>query len=552
MQDRPSYWKRIFVYPLRYWWFYFPGILFYSAQDALFFLYLTFVQKQTMDLVLYEDAAEILGLMGTFLLGYVALILFISIGVMLFEYMNVYITNRLQEDVFSSTLDRSFGKIKGEEGVSNVMAILSNDCSYVGNLLTYYAAQYFMPFFQLVGSLVVLFYIHPWVGVVGIFTSGLPLIYTLYILPRLKILGRRQQDAKEGILHRVGFWFSSMETVKVFSLEEREEAIYGKQIETVTEIMRKKFSFVRIKQFFSRGMNLILFVFSILYGVALYTSGILNLTMVTLIPPVIAYALSGVERLSEVLSETQVSLASMDRIFTLMDMEQKKICKTKLDSKEKSMAITFDHVTKIFPNGQGVKDASGILKPYKYHVLRGPIGCGKSTLMKIILGLEEKDEGIITAFGKDQDALSTAEWLSMFTYVEQEARLLNRSILENVLLGDSPKDNPRFEKVKEISGLTRLEKELPEGLFTSAGEEGRGLSGGQRQVVSFARALYSTAPILLLDEFSSALDETYNAIVLRALKEITMEDHPLRKTVLLITHMEQFMEESDNILEIQG
>lgn len=137
----------------------------------------------------------------------------------------------------------------------------------------------------------------------------------------------------------------------------------------------------------------------------------------------------------------------------------------------------------------------------------GPSGAGKSTLLDLLAGLQLPSSGSFALDGKDFSPFLSANFPARVGYVPQAIALLDDSMAFNIALEENP-DPVRLQRAVERASLVQLVDSLPQGLQTKLGEGGQGLSGGQRQRLGIARALYREPALLILDEVTSALDET--------------------------------------------
>ena len=161
----------------------------------------------------------------------------------------------------------------------------------------------------------------------------------------------------------------------------------------------------------------------------------------------------------------------------------------------------------------------------------GQSGCGKSSLIKLIMCLYRPDSGNLSIEKTDGSQIPlTSQWHRLFAYVPQGNHLMNGTIKEIITFSDAEENTEKLELALKISCAGEFVSELENGIDTELGERGAGLSEGQMQRIAIARALYSDAPILLLDEATSALDEQTEKQLLDNLQKMT------DKTVLIVTH----------------
>jgi ABC-type bacteriocin/lantibiotic exporter with double-glycine peptidase domain len=161
----------------------------------------------------------------------------------------------------------------------------------------------------------------------------------------------------------------------------------------------------------------------------------------------------------------------------------------------------------------------------------GPSGSGKTTIANLIQGLFQPSGGRVLVDGNDISHMPPAQLRAQIGSVPQDVQLFTGSVLDNIAMGVADKDPSRVVAVAKFVGAHGFIQRLPQGYNTIVGERGRGLSTGQRQLLSIARALIRNPRILILDEATSALDPATEEQLLRQLKNNTRG-----RTVIMITH----------------
>jgi ABC-type multidrug transport system fused ATPase/permease subunit len=186
------------------------------------------------------------------------------------------------------------------------------------------------------------------------------------------------------------------------------------------------------------------------------------------------------------------------------------------------------------------------------YILLGDNGSGKSTILNIISGLLQPKNGKVLVDGQIDINTSRSEWLKKISYVQQDVFLLNKTIKENITLNFNNTYNiERYDLIKKILLLDKAFQASDENneLESIVGVAGSTLSGGQRQLISIARALYKNADIFLFDEPSSALDLDYQKILKNVISYLKSNN----KTIIIITHdLFLFKEFSDKIYTIDS
>ena len=181
-----------------------------------------------------------------------------------------------------------------------------------------------------------------------------------------------------------------------------------------------------------------------------------------------------------------------------------------------------------------IKNQSFYIKKNTTVGLVGPTGCGKTTLVDILLGLLRPEQGSILVDEAEVNDLNMRSWQANLGYVPQVIYLTDDTITANIAFGVDPRkvDMDAVKRAAEIANLSDfIENELPEGYNTTVGERGVRLSGGQRQRLGIARALYTDPAVLVMDEATSALDGITESAVMEAIENLTG-----KKTIIIIAH----------------
>jgi ATP-binding cassette subfamily C protein LapB len=211
--------------------------------------------------------------------------------------------------------------------------------------------------------------------------------------------------------------------------------------------------------------------------------------------------------------------------------------------------IEFRNVRFAYPNRQdtALDGVSFRIAPGERVALIGRVGSGKSTIERLILGLYQPTDGAVLLDGIDLRQLDPADVRANVGYVSQDVTLFYGTLRENVTLGMPYADDSAVVAAAETAGLAEFVNRHPRGFDMPVGERGESLSGGQRQAVGIARAVLHNAPILLLDEPTSAMDFSTESQVTQRLNAYTQH-----KTVVLVTHRTSLLALVDRVIVIDG
>jgi ATP-binding cassette, subfamily B, bacterial PglK len=177
----------------------------------------------------------------------------------------------------------------------------------------------------------------------------------------------------------------------------------------------------------------------------------------------------------------------------------------------------------------------------------GGTGTGKSTLIDIISGLKNPKNGEVLIDGQTINSIGVKNWIENISYVSQRVYLFNTSLRNNITFaGDNEKiDEDKFETAVKFVDLKDLILEKKEKEFFLVGEFGKNVSGGQRQKIGIARAIYSNRPIIILDESTNSLDEKAEEYILENINKLK------NKTVIFITHNKNSLKSFDYVYKLE-
>ncbi|MCX4408666.1 thiol reductant ABC exporter subunit CydD [Streptomyces sp. NBC_01764] len=211
--------------------------------------------------------------------------------------------------------------------------------------------------------------------------------------------------------------------------------------------------------------------------------------------------------------------------------------------------IDFEGVTVRYPgrSGDAVSDVSFTVEPGETVALVGPSGVGKSTLLNVLLGFVAPAAGRVRIGGVDLAEADVEEWRSRVAWVPQRPHLYAGSIAENVRLARPDADDTAVRRALGDAGALEFVDALPDGARTVLGEDGSGLSAGQRQRLALARAFLADRPVLLLDEPTASLDGATEAEVVAAVRRLAVG-----RTVLLVVHRPALLEVADRVVRLEA
>ena len=245
--------------------------------------------------------------------------------------------------------------------------------------------------------------------------------------------------------------------------------------------------------------------------------------------------------------QARLTMKSTDALMELpqeRQARQRPLERTQLHGALEVRQLSFSYPEQTSP---ALNHVSLRLAPGEKIGIIGKSGSGKSTFGRLLMGFYHPDEGQILLDGLDLRQLDVADLRQQIGYVAHDLPLLAGSLRDNLTLGARYVSDARMLEVAELTGVSELARQHPAGFDRPVGERGQLLSGGQRQAVLMARALLLDPPILLLDEPTSAMDNSSEEILRKRLHEACRD-----KTLLLVTHRTSMLSLVDRLLVLDN
>ncbi len=324
---------------------------------------------------------------------------------------------------------------------------------------------------------------------------------------------------------------SGITTIKSFTAEEREVERVGMASESYRDANRDA---IRLSASFVPLIRMaILFAFTanMLVGGWLALDGTLSVGAYSVIVFITQRLLWPLTRLGQTFDLYQRAMASTTRVLDLLDTPMGLI-EGKVQISNVRGEIKFENINFSYPDRESVVDNLSLEIPAGSTVgLVGSTGSGKTTLIGLLLRFHDPLNGSVSLDNYDVKELTLKSLRSSISLVSQSTTLFPGTVRENILYGDPNASEEDLFEAANIAEATTFIESLPKGWDTDIGEDGHRLSGGQRQRLAIARAVLKDAPILILDEATSNVDNETEAALQRSIEKISHN-----RTTLIIAH----------------
>lgn len=441
-----------------------------------------------------------------------------------------------------------------------VMARMTSDSRRLANIISWGLVDFLWGLLTMVIIMVVLF-IYEW-RLALIITALMPFLVTVAIYFRKKILNafRESRKINSKITASYNEGFMGTKTTKSLVIEDKN----NEEFEQLTFDLRK--SNMRAIRFSAMFSPIMLVISYIGVTLTLYFGG--NMVLLAIIPLGTLYLFidytirffDPVMQLARILAEFQQAQASAERVVQLIETEVEIFDRPEVIEKYGSLfnpkkenweelegAVEFDNVTFKYNAGETVlKNFNLKVNAGQTVALVGHTGSGKSTIVNLISRFYEPTEGRILIDGLDYKDRSIGWLHSKLGYVLQSPHLFSGTVMENIRYGRlTATDEEVIEAAKVVNAHAFIEK-LEKGYDNEVGEGGNKLSVGQKQLISFARAILAQPRLLILDEATSSIDTETEVLIQAAIDKLL-----LNRTSFVIAHRLSTIVSADLILVLE-
>lgn len=491
----------------------------------------------------------------------IALILGITILISaFFQWLTSLCTNRLSYYTIRDIRTEMFDKLNSvplsyidKNSKGELISRAVNDIEIISDGLLQGFTQLFSGVVTIIGTLVFMITINYKIAVIVVILTPLSLFAAAKIT-KLSHDSFAEQSRYRGQMGGLAEeMVGGLKTVKAFSYEQRAE-------ERFTDI-NAKMSRSGVKATFYSSMTnpTTRFINGLIYAAvgtagalsAIGSIGFLGKISVGQLTSFLSYAnqyTKPFNEISGVVAELQNAISSAERVFSVIDepsepsdkgLEEIKNCDGSLALKN----VNFSYVSEV----KLIQNFNLNVKPGQRIAIVGPTGCGKTTIINLLLRFYDADSGSILLSGKDTKEITRSSLRSMFGMVLQDTWLFTGTVAENIAYGKPDASREEIITAAKAVHAHSFIKRLPDGYDTLITEEGDGLSQGQKQLISIARIMLTNPPMLILDEATSSIDIRTEQKIQRAFEKLMTG-----KTSFIIAHRLSTIKNADKILVMKN
>ena len=533
-------------------------MIFCGLCGSLVDIILPLFQRYALD---HFIGGKIFDTLAIFIILYLVTILFAGvsnyISCSLATIIEMRVNRELRQTAFEHLQTLSFSYFN-QNSVGYIHARLMSDTSRIGGLVSWTLVDSVWRFSYLFGSIAVMLYLNA--KLAAMVLAILPLLVVLFTVFQKKLIrvNREVRETNSKITGNFNEGITGAKTIKSLAIEDE---MAGRFTDETKPMKEKSVHASQLRGLFAGTMN---FASSVALAIVLWKGGYIAAEEVGTFSVFMSYAqgmMEPVRWLVDIISDLITTQVNIERFTNLLavksDVEDTPEVIERygdsLDPKKENWEelrgdIEFRDVTFHYPDGEeNVLEHFSLKVPFGTHLaIVGETGAGKSTLVNLVCRFYEPTEGTLLIDGRDARERSQLWLHSSIGYVLQTPHLFSGTVRENLLMGKPDATEEEIWRAIRAVSADEVIAHLEHGLDTDVGEGGDLLSTGEKQLISFARAVLADPKILILDEATASVDTMTEAKIQAAMESVTAG-----RTSLMIAHRLSTVRNADVILVVR-
>ena len=509
MQKHKSTIKRILAYIGHYKWGVLASLVL-AAITVASTLYLPVLIGYAVDCIVSAGHVDFTKLTG--ILGKMAVMIAITaISQWLMNHINNVITYRVVKDIRTKAFDHleilPLKYIDSHPSGDVVSRIIADIDQFSEGLLMGFT-QLFTGVITILGTLGFMFSINPLIAIVVVCVTPVSLVVASFIAKKTYVMFKAQSETRGELTSLVDEMLGNQKVVQAFGHEDEAQESFEEINERLRGYSLKAIFFSSITNPATRFVNSLVYAS---VGVAGAFAAVRGYLSVGQLSSFLSYAnqyTKPFNEISGVVTELQNALASAARVFALIDEEPiTPDDADAVDLKQAEGSVELDHVNFSYvPEKSLIEDFNLSVKPGQRIAIVGPTGCGKSTVINLLMRFYDVKSGAVRVDGNDVRHMTRRSLRANYGMVLQETWLKSGTIRDNIAYGKPDATDEEIIRAAKEAHAHSFIKRMPEGYNTVITEDGGNLSQGQKQLLCIARVMLCLPPMLILDEATSSID----------------------------------------------
>ncbi len=521
--------------------------LLFAAVSASLTLYLPILIGRAVDCIVDRDHVDFDGIFE----------ILVTMGIVialtaLFQWLMNIINNRITYSVVKDIRSRAFENLQrlplsyldGQSSGDIISRIVTDVDQFSDGLLMGFT-QFFTGVMTIVGTLVFMLRINAAISLVVILITPVSLFVAAFISKRTYTMFKRQSETRGEMTAHIDEMIGQLKVVKAFGHEDEAAAQFDEINEKLRGYSLKAIFFSSITNPATRFVNSLVYTGVGITGAISALNGGITIGQLTSFLSYANQYTKPFNEISGVVTELQNALSCAARVFELIEKtpetsEPENACV--LESAKGHVGVS-DVSFSYDPAKKLIEHLNLDIQPGQRIAIVGPTGCGKSTLINLLMRFYDVDEGAVSVDDVDIRQITRESLRKNYGMVLQETWLRAGTIRENILFGKPDASDEEMIRAAKEAYAHSFIKRLPDGYDTVIGEDGGNLSQGQKQLLCIARVMLALPPMLILDEATSSIDTRTEIKIQKAFEKMMKG-----RTSFIVAHRLSTIKEADKIL----
>ena len=527
--------------------------LLFAAGNVALTLYIPLLTGDAIDLILDKGNVDFPGV--------VRIAIFIGICAVasaLCQWLMNVLNNRITYGMVRKLRRDAFEKLQklpisylDNHSVGEIVSRMMTDVDQFTDGLLMGFAQFFTGILTILGTLVIMLVIHPGIALVVILVTPLSLFVAAFIAKKTYSMFRKQSETRAEQTAMIDEYIGNHKVVLAFGREDEAQEEFNKINERLGKCALRATFFSSLTNPTTRFVNNLVYAGVALTG-AMICIGSGTAFTVGQLSVFLSYAnqyTKPFNEISGVLTELQNALACAARLFELMD--EQNITPDAPDARILEHAdgnVSLANVAFSYtPDRELIRDLNLDVTPGQRIAIVGPTGCGKTTVINLLMRFYDVNDGSIKVSGTDVRNMTRSSLRANWGMVLQDTWLRAATVRENICMAKPDATEEEMIAAAKAAHAHSFIKRLPKGYDTVLGENGGSLSQGQKQLLCIARVMLDLPPMLILDEATSSIDTRMELKIQNAFAEMMKG-----RTSFIVAHRLSTIESADVILVMQN
>lgn len=532
---------------IRKYWFYLALSLLFAAVTVVFTLYLPILIGKAVDLIITKGEVDFQGIMS----------LLVTMGIMigvtaLSQWIMNVCNNKITYHTVKDIREAAFRKIEvlplkyiDSHSYGEVVSRVIADVDQFADGLLMGFTQLFTGVLTIVGTLVFMLTMNVGITLVVVVITPVSLFVASYIAKKTYAMFQLQSSTRGEQTGLIDEMIGNQKIVQAFGYQEKAQKRFDEINERLRQCSLRAIFFSSITNPATRFVNSLVYAGVGLAGAMSAVAGAISVGQLTSFLSYANQYTKPFNEISGVVTELQNALACAARIFELIEEEpqtpepQGAVELKDPDGSVQLKDVSFSYV----PDQHLIENFHLSVKPGRRIAIVGPTGCGKTTIINLLMRFYDVDDGSIQVSGTDIRDMTRRSLRSSYGMVLQETWLKTGTIRDNIVMGKPEATEEEIVAAAKASHAHSFIKRLPQGYDTIITEDGGGLSQGQKQLLCITRVMLCLPPMLILDEATSSIDTRTEIKIQEAFARL-MEG----RTSFIVAHRLSTIREADTIL----